>query len=79
MRLGSKIIVICLWFVLLPILIFLALNKQFYFIDTTEDFIIWSIILLAFFIVFSLAVLFGFKREVDEKNSFYFVTHFIWM
>jgi hypothetical protein len=67
-RLGIKITLICLWFVLFPVLIFLALNNQFYFINNTDDFIIWFIIIFAFFIVFSIAVLFGFRKNQEDKT-----------
>ena len=65
MGLGKKIIIICLWFIALPILIIMASNRFFYFINNSYDLMIWSIFITAFFIVFTLTILVGFK----EKNN----------
>ena len=64
---GKKIIIICLWFIAVPILIILASNRFFYFVSNLNDLILWSILLFAFFIVFTITVLLGF--EVKKNNS----------
>jgi uncharacterized membrane protein len=43
-------------------------NRYFYFINNLNDLITWFILLILFFLVFTLTVIFGFKDEKNNKN-----------
>jgi hypothetical protein len=64
----NKIIIILLWFITIPILFIMASNKFFYFITNLNDLVLWSILIIAFFIVFTVTLLFGFKEKINDKN-----------
>lgn len=68
MGIVNKIIIILLWFITIPILFIMASNKFFYFITNLNDLVLWSILIIAFFIVFTVTLLFGFKEKINDKN-----------
>ena len=68
MGIVNKIIIILLWFITIPILFIMASNKFFYFITKLNDLVLWSILIIAFFIVFTVTLLFGFKEKINDKN-----------
>lgn len=68
MGLEKKIILFCLWFIALPVLIIMASNRYFNFIDNLNDLILWTIFLIAFFTVFTITLIVGFKIK-DDNNK----------
>jgi hypothetical protein len=66
--LVKKIILLCIWFIALPILIIMANNRYIYFLNSLNDLIIWTIFIISFFSVFTITLLVGF-RENNDKNK----------
>jgi hypothetical protein len=64
----KKIVLLGLWFIILPILILMASNRYIYFIKNIDDLIIWSIFIIAFFSVFTITLLLGFKEKIDANK-----------
>jgi uncharacterized membrane protein len=56
-----------MWFIVLPILIILAYYEYFSFVNDLEDLAIFLFFILAFFIVFSISIIRGFREE-SNKN-----------
>ena len=68
MKIAKKIILLCLWFIILPILILIASNRYIYFIKNINDLFIWSILIISFFSVFTITLLLGFKEKNDTNK-----------
>ncbi len=68
MKTWKKIIMIVLWLIALPILILIANNRYFSFINNRFELIIWAIIIVLFFVVFTLTIIFGFRNRESYKN-----------
>lgn len=68
MKIAKKIILLCLWLVILPILVLIASNRYIYFIKNVNDLIIWSILIIAFFTVFTITLLLGFREKNDTNK-----------
>ena len=68
MGIVKKIIIILLWFITFPILFIMASNKFFYFINNLNDLVLWTILIIAFLIVFTIALLLGFNDKINDKN-----------
>lgn len=63
----KKISIICLWIIVLPVLIIMANNRYFYFINNLNDLILWIVLIISFFMVFSITVLYGFRNITNNK------------